>query len=194
MNSWEQLAIERAEKYGVPPEVVLSTIKAETGGRNVAGGSTGNAIGYGQVYLKWWYKELQEVAKNYGITLPGNTPILKSGSGYVFDSQSEDLIKGKILSDDRLSLDWAVRVIKSVWDSSGGDYTTFVKKYVGPAVDVSEIQRRTMYLEQYKNSSAFVNVPSENIDFNSLLGNVDTKIALLVGVLVLGIYSLINNN
>lgn len=194
MNNWEQLAIERAEKYGVPPEVVLSTIKAETGGRNVAGGSTGNALGYGQVYLKWWYKELQDTAKSYGISLPGNSPILKSGSGYVFDKQSEELVKGKILSDDKLSLDWAIRVIKSVWDSSGGDYATYVKKYVGPEVPISEIQRRTMYLEDYKKSLPIGNNPAEGIDFSNLLGSVDTQKALAIGVLILGISSLFNKN
>lgn len=193
MTSWEQIAYERSIKLGVPPEVVLSTIKAETGGKNVAGGSTGNALGFGQVYLKWWYKELQETAKSWGISLPGNTPILKSGSGYVFDKASEELVKGKVLSDDRLSLDWAVRVIKSVWDSSEGDYATFVKKYVGPAVPVSEIQRRSMYLDQYKKSLP-IGKSDLTTDLANLIGEVDTKKAVAVGVLVLGIFSLLNNN
>ncbi len=190
MTSWEQIAYDRAIKHGVPPEVVLSTIKAETGGRNVAGGSTGNAIGYGQVYLKWWYKELQETAKSWGVNLPGNTPILKSGSGYVFDKESEELVKGKVLSDDRLSLDWAVRVIKSVWDASGGDYSTFVKKYVGPAVPVSEIQRRSMYLDQYKKSLPIAN-NDKLIDLQKLIGDVDTKKSVAIGALIIGLVSLL---
>lgn len=141
-DAWKAMATAEAIKRGVPVPLVLATIEAETGGRNVLG-DAGRAFGYGQVWLKWHYDKLVKVADEFGISVPG-----KPANEY-----EEEKFKPLILNNDRLSMALAVETIKSFWLSSGGDWEKFTKAYVGPAIPQKDLERRKAIYEKYSSVS-----------------------------------------
>ncbi len=59
MSDWKSLAITEAQANGCATDIVLATVEAETGGRNITGDS-GRALGYGQVWSKWHMAEFKQ--------------------------------------------------------------------------------------------------------------------------------------
>jgi hypothetical protein len=125
---------------------MLATVEAETNGRNVMGDDSGDgprAFGYGQVWLKWHFAKLEKVAALLNVPLPGPAP----------KTVAEEVpFRALILGNDRLSMYLAAAAVAGFWTSSGGDFSTFVHAYVGPAVPDRELERRTALLDGWRRS------------------------------------------
>lgn len=133
--SWQDLAREAAAVLGVDEKIVLATVEAETGGRNVLG-DDGNAMGYGQVWVsEWHYPKLQKVASMLGLSPPPQSDIYG--------------LQQFVLGNDRLSMYLAAETIKSFWQSAGGDWEAFTRGYVGPAIPSHDLERRRQIWERY---------------------------------------------
>lgn len=130
------MAQSRASAQNCPVNIVLATVEAETGGRNITG-DNGNALGYGQVWPKWHMESFQSAGKMLGISVPSDLASLKN----------------LVLSNDTFSMTVAVEVIKKYWQSSGGDWPKFTYSYVGPAIPNSDFQRRLAIWNKYNNSN-----------------------------------------
>lgn len=134
MSSWQDLARESARRYGVPENLMLATVEAETGGLNTLGDG-GNALGFGQVWPKWHYSEMKYAADQWGIALP--SPDDLSGLQKLYTS------------NDVLSMDTAALVIKNYWNQAGGDWNKFTHLYVGQGIPDSDLNRRKAIYERY---------------------------------------------
>lgn len=140
MADWKTLGKEMAEKIGLDPRVLYSTVEAETSGRNVTG-DAGRALGYGQVWVKWHYNELVQACKILGIPAPSK-PAVSSVAG-------EAEVSKLVLGNSRLSMLWTALVVKKVWGNSGQNFDRFVHGYVGPAVPDKELTRRAGIWKKY---------------------------------------------
>ena len=141
------LAIDEAARQQVDTDIVLATIEAETGGKNVMG-DKGNAYGYGQVWVKWHKDSFEYAAKRLNITLPG----------------TNEGIKQLTLSNNTFSMIVAVKTIKKYWIRSGKNWRTFTLSYVGPAISNNkhDYERREKIWLKYRNGSGVVNVVSSD--------------------------------
>jgi Leucine-rich repeat (LRR) protein len=170
--SWQDLAIKWADKIGVPRDIMLTTVEAETNGVNKLGDS-GNALGFGQVWGNTWhYEKLKAAASDLNIT---NIPAKGDLSG----------LQTLVLGNDELSMNLAARAIKGFWDGAGGDFNKFVHGYVGEAVPDAEVKRRNDIWAKYRNGSVS---PSPASSDKSTIGVDVTGIAnpALVGWMVIG--------
>lgn len=131
--NWKNLALSEAQTQGVDSTIVLATVDAETGGRNILG-DNGNALGYGQVWPSQWPQAFEYAAKRFQVDLPAT----------LYGKQQ------LTLSNDAFSMAVAVYVIKSVWNSSGKNFRQFSLHYVGPAIPDSDYQRRYKIYLQYQ--------------------------------------------
>lgn len=133
--SWQELAKEAARFYNLDERIMLATVEAETGGRNVLG-DDGNALGYGQVWAQQWhYPKLQEVAGVFGLTPPPQNDLVG--------------LQNFVLGNDRVSMYLAAKAVKGFWDSAGGDWDTFTRGYVGPGIPSSDMERRRVIWNRY---------------------------------------------
>lgn len=138
--NWQDKARLYAKKYGVPENIVLATIEAETGGRNVLGDG-GNALGYGQVWAKkWHYDKLLSVARDLGVVVPAQSAPIED-------------FQRLILGNDDLSMALAVKTIGAFWEGAGQDWLRFTKSYVGPAIPQADIIRREKIWNKYKDQA-----------------------------------------
>src|SRR3990172_397214 len=116
MSNPQELALVAADVYffNAPKTlaVIFSTVEAESNWRNITGDG-GSALGFGQVWMKWHRDKLINAAGKLGLELTGNDT-------------------ADVLGNDELSMFLAVGTIKSFWQAAGGNYTVYVKKYVGP--------------------------------------------------------------
>lgn len=136
MSDWKTLAISEANVAGCATDIVLATVEAETGGRNVTGDS-GNALGYGQVWQKWHRDAFEKAGAELGLTVPTSLSSLTA----------------LVLNNNQYSMRVAVKVIKNVWSSAKGDWAQFTYKYVGPAIPDSDFKRRQDIWNKYRNSN-----------------------------------------
>ncbi|MFC3768355.1 phage protein [Paenibacillus sp. GCM10012303] len=125
MSNIKNLAIAEADYQGADRNIVLATIEAETGFRNILG-DNGNALGPGQVWPKWHMDAFRYAADKYRHTLPSELAGLQKLT----------------LSDDAFAVCVTVYVIKRVWNGSGHDFRQFSLSYVGPAIPDSDYTRR----------------------------------------------------
>lgn len=132
-SKWQELAIAEANVQAVEKDIVLATIEAETGGRNVMGDGD-RAYGYGQVWFKWHKYAFDYAAKRLNVTYP--------------QVDGPDL-KKFILSSDKFSMIVAVNVIKRMWLGQSKNWSKFTKTYVGPAIPDSDFKRRQKIWEKY---------------------------------------------
>jgi hypothetical protein len=160
MSDWKTLAITEANAVGCANDIMLATVEAETGGRNISGDS-GNALGYGQVWVKWHRYAFEEAGAELGISVPSALGALTIVT----------------LGNDQFSMRVAAKVIKRTWESVNGDWAKFTYKYVGPGIPASDFTRRQNIWNKYHNSnfdysgtSSFINqsssieIPSTNYE------------------------------
>jgi hypothetical protein len=176
MSDWKELATNEAIKRGVPVPLVLATIEAETGGRNVLGDS-GRAFGYGQVWLKWHYNTLVKVAQEFRVTIPEKPTTV----------QAEEKFKPLLLNNDALSMALAVETIKGFWLSSGGDWDKFTHAYVGPAIPDKDLERRRAILKKYTSGGSVGSVSP-----TSQVGGVNVSTLAMVGAGALLLLAILN--
>lgn len=135
-TNWVNLATAEAQTQGADLNIVLATIEAETGGRNVLGDG-GNALGYGQVWPYWHKDAFQYAANRYRIEWPSTL------------AEQQQLT----LSNDGFSMAVAVYVIKRIWNGQGKDFRKFTLAYVGPKIPDSDYQRRYKIWLKYQGDS-----------------------------------------
>ncbi len=135
--TWQDLAIQEANRQGCPSDIVLATVDAETGGQNISG-DNGRALGYGNVWPSYHMGAFQYAAQLLG--LPNPPTDLSSLTAYT-------------LSNDQYSMAVAVRVIKEDWDAAGGNWANFTYSYVGAGIPSQDFQRRQKIWDQYHNSN-----------------------------------------
>lgn len=184
MNEWKGLAVKWVRKLGKDQsydKIVLATIEAETGGRNVLGDS-GNALGYGQVWAKkWHYQKLKKVAGILGVRIPSQTSPIQE-------------FQKVVLGNDDLSMGLAVQTIISFWEGAGKDWVTFTKRYVGPSIPSSDLERRRKIWMKY--SSDTVSLPvvegTEKIELDvEKMGQEELKKYASIGLLLVAAVALI---
>jgi len=126
MSSWQEMAISEANKQSCDKDIVLATIEAETGGRNVMGDSD-HAYGYGQVWYKWHKEAFDFAAKRLNVSYPqADGPSLKQF----------------ILSNNLFSMIVTVKTIKDIWLGQSKNWHDFTLSYVGPKIPTSDYNRR----------------------------------------------------
>lgn len=140
--SWKSLAITEANAVGCPNNIMLATVEAETGGRNIAGDS-GNALGFGQIWKKWHVKAFEDAGKELGLSVPSDLASLTTLT----------------LGNDQFSMRVTAKVIKYTWEAAKGDWAQFTYKYVGPGIPDSDFKRRQNIWFKYNNS---------NFDYSSI--------------------------
>jgi len=133
---WQDIAREAAAAVGLDYKVLAATVEAETGGSNIVGDG-GEATGYGQVWLTWHDWRLNQAAGMLGLELP---------SGIEARRQA-------VLNNDQLSMYLAALVTKGYWDATGGDWEAFTKRYVGPGIPDSDLERRRVIWERYQGNA-----------------------------------------
>ena len=132
------MANDAAIRQGIRVDLVLATVEAETGGRNILGDS-GNAVGYGQVWPKWHMHSFKNAALTLGLA---DVPLNDIGSLIQYT-----------LDNDAFSMEVTAATIKRFWESSNGDWGTFTKSYVGPAIPQSDFNRRKAIWDKYRNTN-----------------------------------------
>jgi len=139
-----ELCKKYAQQEGVPLDIALTTVEAESNFTNVMGDS-GRAFGYGQVWIKWHFARLIEAADALKITLPSRVAPV---------TEAEELkYKPLVLGNDNLSMLMAIKTIKSFWSAYGnGGFDAFNVKYVGPNISQAELSRRRTIRTKYTNS------------------------------------------
>ncbi len=159
-SSWQSLADEMAVLFGIDAAILKATVEAESSGRNIRHDylpSFGqSAVGYGGVLLYYHYTHTAAVAKKVNVTVPSWVGTQPKGN----DTHTESYMD-LVLSSPRLSMGLTAVVTKSYWDAAGHDFVTFTKKYVGPAVPQSDIQRRRTIYNRYLNAPDTIPVASE---------------------------------
>lgn len=133
----KQLAVQSANRYGVPIDLMLATVEAES--PNNATGDSGNALGYGQVWPKWHYDEMKYAAAQWGIALPSKDDM--NGLRSLYEN------------NEVLSMDTAALVIKNVWNAAGQNWDKFTRMYVGPAIPQADYNRRLNIYNSYRGTS-----------------------------------------
>lgn len=137
INNWKQIATVEAARQGVPLNIVLATVDAETGGNNELG-DNGNALGFGQVWPKWHMENFQFAANELGITLPSSTADLQQ----------------LVLNNNQFSMAVAVNTIKEYWTNAKGDWGNFTRGYVGAGIPDSDFKRREVIWNTYNQSGS----------------------------------------
>ena len=136
MSDWQTIASQEADIQGCSVTIVLATIEAETGGRNITG-DNGNALGYGQAWPSWHMDCFKYAGGRLGIPIPSDLPSLTV----------------LVLGNDQLSMIATVNCIKKFWESAKGDWSKFTYSYVGPAIPPSDFTRRQNIWNKYQNSN-----------------------------------------
>lgn len=136
MSDWKSLATQEANYQSCPVPIVLATIEAETSGRNITG-DNGNALGYGQVWMRWHMDCFEYAGRELGISIPTDLPSLTI----------------LVLGNDQLSMSATVQCIKQFWESAQGNWSKFTYAYVGANIPPSDFQRRLNIWNKYQNSS-----------------------------------------
>ena len=149
MSDWKSLATQEANKQSCPVTIVLATIEAETGGRNITG-DNGNALGYGQVWPSWHMDCFEYAGRQFGIPIPSDLTSLTA----------------VVLGNDLLSMTATVYCIKQFWESAQGNWSRFTYAYVGPAIPASDFSRRKAIWDKYQGSN-FDNTGSAGISANT---------------------------
>lgn len=157
LADWKNLAITEAARQNVQANIVLATVEAETGGRNIVGDS-GNALGYGQVWPQWHIAAFDYAADvlNLG-TIPHDLASLTALT----------------LGNDQFSMCVAVYVIKGYWNSAKGNFRQFSLGYVGPSIPNSDYERRRKIWERYSGDTSYVlsgETPSDTQEVNDVNG------------------------
>ena len=128
----------------VTPEeraIVLATVEAESGFRNVRGDG-GWALGYGQVWPRWHWETIKKVSDATGVPLPF------SENPWPSRSKHGRLWRECFHRSDWFSMAVAVEVIKRIWRFASyvrdleKRWETFTKAYVGPAIPQADMERR----------------------------------------------------
>lgn len=159
-----ELALRVAREQGADVAVVMATIQAESGFRNVIGGyaapSARWGAGFGQVHPAWHADDVRDVAARLGVTLPpGFGPVPWRANDQVWDRHARgdptaqavrQVIDTIILRNDEFSMQLAVQVIRKKWDGAGRDFDRFLRSYVGPAIPAADIARRKVLLERWR--------------------------------------------
>lgn len=136
MSDWKALAISEANIAGCATDIVLATVEAETGGRNISGDS-GNALGYGQVWKKWHMAEFVLAGTELHLIVPEDLPGLTALT----------------LNNDQYSMRVTVKVIKKVWEAARGNWAKFTYSYVGAKIPTDDFIRRQNIWNKYHNSN-----------------------------------------
>lgn len=137
ITNWQEAAIQEATAQNADKDIILATIEAETGGRNIMGDND-HAYGYGQVWYKWHKYAFDYAAKRLGLKYP--------------EADGPDL-KKFILGNDKFSMIVTVNVIKRIWIGQSKNWDKFTKTYVGPAIPQSDYNRRLRIWEKYSDGS-----------------------------------------
>lgn len=172
--SWQDLAREAAAAIGMDYSVLAATVEAETGGRNVTGDG-GEALGYGQVWPYWHYDRIVEAAQMVGA---GPVPARGDMAG----------LTAFVGGNDRLSMYLAALVVHGYWEATGGDWEAFTRRYVGPAIPDSDLERRRVIWEKYAGQDG------QESAGTVLTGTWDGQALILTGVAVLAFAALLGVN
>lgn len=138
MANGKQLAIQEAQRQNCDINIVLATVEAENEFLNRLGDS-GNALGYGQVWLQWWKTQFIEAGEELGLNPPVNS---------LTDMQSF------VLENDLYSMAVTVKVIKIIWLQSNKNWHDFTFSYVGPAIPSNDYNRRKAIWDKYNEGNA----------------------------------------
>jgi hypothetical protein len=145
----KNFGIEEAQQQGVDQDIVLATLQAETSFSNILGDS-GNALGPGQVWVKWHNDDFIYIANRMRLQWPGGTD--------KWPANKEER-QNFVLGNDRFATAVAVRVIGQIWASARKDFRRFSLAYVGPKIPDSDYQRRyNIWLEYQGTNSLSVNM------------------------------------
>lgn len=136
--TWQRLAIQEADRQQAPHPIVLATIEGESTVNKT--GDSGNALGFGQVWPLWHMDAFNLAAQLLDLPQPPQYPDLAGLTAYT-------------LGDDQYSMAVAVRVIKQVWESVGGDISKFLYAYIGPGLSAADFARRKALYDKYVNSN-----------------------------------------
>lgn len=159
-----ELALRVARERSANVPVVMATIEAESGFRNVLGAygapSAAWGAGFGQVHPAWHAADVQDVAARLNVQLPpGFGPVPWRAGNQVWDRFARQdpaavavrrVIDDIILRNSEFSMQLAVQVIQKIWDASGRDFDRFLRSYVGPAIPAADVQRRKRMLERWQ--------------------------------------------
>lgn len=181
---WKQLATEKAARYGAWLPIVLATVEAETGGRNV-GGDAGAALGFGQVWPKWHRWAFDLAASDMGLSAPADHQQLAAFTH----------------ANDGYSMSVAVLVIKSYWDAAEGPdlesrWEAFTRKYVGPGIPSHDLERRRGIWHKYKGTPDVPISPppplGPDVGFDpvTMPTPTPTNVGVPVGIILIGAFGL----
>ena len=165
MGNAKDLAINEANYQNCDVNIVLATVEAETSFTNILGDS-GNAMGYGQVWVAWWRAAFEYAGRRLNIPVPTDLASVQQLT----------------LGNDQFSMIVAINVIKSVWLSSGKNWDKFTHSYVGSAIPDSDYNRRLRIWEKYEGGSYQNNSTGFGSNMTALGGNQEEIITSDYGI------------